>query len=127
MFGAARSLRAATCVAGSAGKKKDIENRQRAPANGGPSSVRVAAGVVGRAAAGLELAPADAPAQRDGGIVQPVERPLLSRVANRFTFAMHNMDSPRFFACAHDRWGSTAGCLDPELWLVHLKGCFPQD
>ena len=22
---------------------------------------------------------------------------------------------------------STAGCLDPELWLVHLKGCFPQD
>ena len=64
---------------------------------------------------------------RDGGIVQPAERPLLSRVANRFTFAMHNMDSPRFFACAHDRWGSTAGCLDPELWLVHLKGCFPQD
>ena len=56
-----------------------------------------------------------------------LRKPLLSRVATRFTFAMHNMDSPRFFACAHDRWGSTAGCLDPELWLVHLKGCFPQD
>ena len=125
---ALRPLRACARGPGSAGKKKDRENRQRAPANGGPSSVRVAAGVVGRAAAGLELAPADAPAQRDGGIVQPAEAAALARrVATRFTFAMHNMDSPRFFACAHDRWGSTAGCLDPELWLVHLKGCFPQD
>ena len=50
-----------------------------------------------------------------------LRKPLLSRLATRFTFGMHNMESPRFFACAHDILGSTADCLDPELWLVHLK------
>jgi hypothetical protein len=50
-----------------------------------------------------------------------MRKPILSRVPNDFTFSTHNMRAPLFYACAPDKWGSTADCLEPALWIVHLK------
>lgn len=50
-----------------------------------------------------------------------LRKALLSRVPTRFTFSTHNMRAPLFFACAPDKWGSTANCIDDALWNVHTK------
>ena len=50
-----------------------------------------------------------------------MRKPILSRVPTYFTFAMHNMANPTFFACAPDKFGSHHDCHDSDLWLVHLK------
>ena len=50
-----------------------------------------------------------------------LRKPVVSRVPTRFTFAMHNMADPTFFACDPSRFGSSLDCLDPDLWLIHLK------
>ena len=50
-----------------------------------------------------------------------MRKPILSRVPNHYTFSTHNMKQPLFFACAPDKWGSTADCLDDALWILHTK------
>lgn len=50
-----------------------------------------------------------------------MRKPILSRVPTYFTFSTHNMRYPLYFACQPTKWGSTANCLEPALWLVHIK------
>ena len=50
-----------------------------------------------------------------------LRKPILSRVPTHFTFAMHNMADPTYFACDPAKWGSNVDCLDTDLWLIHLK------
>ena len=50
-----------------------------------------------------------------------MRKAILSRVPSHFTFSTHNMKLPTFFACAPNKWGSAADCLDDALWLVHTK------
>ena len=50
-----------------------------------------------------------------------LRKPIFSRVPTRWTYGMHNMEAPLFFACSPSKWGSSVDCLDEDLWLVHTK------
>ena len=50
-----------------------------------------------------------------------LRKPIFSRVPTEWRLGTHNMEEPLFFACSPSSWGSSADCLDEDLWLVHTK------